>query len=62
MLGDFGTGQVFWSMLWFFLFFLWIMLVFRVFADIFRDTSASGFAKVMWIIFIIVLPFLGVFI
>jgi hypothetical protein len=62
MLAEFGTGQVFLSILWFFLFFMWIMLLFRVFADIFRDHSMSGFAKVLWIIFVIVLPFLGVFV
>ena len=39
---DFGTGQVFLSMLWFFLFFMWIMLVFRVFGDIFRDQETGG--------------------
>ena len=59
---EFGTGQVLWSMLWFFLFFMWIMLVFRVFGDIFRDQETGGFAKVLWIVFIIVLPFLGVFV
>ena len=37
MLATFTVLQVFWSMLWFFLFFMWIMLVFRVFGDIFRD-------------------------
>jgi hypothetical protein len=62
MLAEFGTGQVFLSILWFFLFFLWIMLLFRVFADIFRDHSMSGVAKVLWIIFVIVLPYLGVFV
>ena len=62
MLATFAVGQVLWSMLWFFLFFMWIMLVFRVFGDIFRDQETGGFAKVLWIIFIIMLPFLGVFV
>ena len=62
MLATFTVLQVFWSMLWFFLFFMWIMLVFRVFGDIFRDQETGGFAKVLWIIFIIMLPFLGVFV
>ena len=35
--GSFGTGQVFWSMLWFFLFFIWIWLLIVVFGDIFRS-------------------------
>ena len=57
---EFGTGQVFWSILWFFLFFMWIWLVIRVFADIIRS-SMSGWSKALWTIGIIALPFLGVF-
>src|SRR3954454_8600143 len=57
---DFGTGQVFWSMLWFFCFFMWIFLLIRVFLDIFRSHELSGWAKALWIIFVIVLPYLGV--
>ncbi len=60
LLAEFGTGQVFWSMLWFFLFFIWIWLLISLFGDIFRGTDLSGGAKAMWTIFIIVLPFLGV--
>ena len=58
---EFGTGQVLWSILWFFLFFMWIMLVFNVFADIMRARSMSGWAKALWTLAIIFLPFLGVF-
>ena len=54
--------EVFWTMLIFFAFFIWIWLLFIVFADIFRRRDASGWAKVAWIIFIIVLPYLGVFV
>lgn len=61
MLASFGVVQVFFSMIWFFLFITWIMLVFRVFGDIFRDAESSGGAKVFWIIFVIVFPFIGVF-
>ncbi len=61
-LAEFGTGQVLWSMIWFFLFFIWIWLLIVVFADIFRSHDLGGFAKFLWILFIIVLPFLGVFI
>jgi len=53
---------IFFSMLWFFIFVLWIMLVFRVFVDIIRDHSMGGFAKVLWIIFTIAAPFVGVFV
>jgi hypothetical protein len=59
---SFGLLDVFFSMLYFFLFFVWIMLLFRIFADIFRDKEAGGFSKVLWILFLIVLPFLGAFI
>ena len=59
---DFGTGQVFWSMLWFFLFFIWIWLLITVFADIFRSHDLGGFAKALWVIFVILVPYLGVFI
>ena len=59
---QFGTGQVFWSMLWFFLFFIWIWLLITVFADIFRSHDMGGFAKFVWVIFVIFLPYLGVFV
>jgi len=57
---DFGTGQVFLSMLYFFLFFIWIWLLIVVFSDIFRSHDMGGFAKAMWVIFVIILPYLGV--
>jgi hypothetical protein len=49
-------------MLIFFAFVVWIWILFGVFADIFRRHDTSGWIKVLWIIFVIVLPFLGVFI
>jgi len=57
---DFGTGRVFLSMLYFFLFFIWIWLLIVVFSDLFRSHDLSGWAKAFWVIFIIVLPYLGV--
>ena len=62
LLAEFGTGQVFWSMLWFFLFFIWIWMLIIVFSDIFRSHDLSGWGKALWTIFIIVLPYLGVFV
>jgi hypothetical protein len=59
---QFGTGQVFLSMLWFFLFFIWIWLLITVFADIFRSHDMGGFAKAIWVLFVIFLPYLGVFV
>ena len=57
---DFGTGQVFLSMLWFFLFFIWIWLLIVVFSDLFRSHDLGGWAKAFWVIGIIILPYLGV--
>jgi ABC-type multidrug transport system fused ATPase/permease subunit len=50
------------TMLYFFLFIIWIWLLITVFVDIFRSHDMGGFAKTLWVIFVIVLPFLGVFI
>ena len=61
-LAEFGTGQVLWSIIWFTLFFIWIWILISVFADIFRSDDLGGFAKTIWIIFVIVLPYLGVFV
>ncbi len=47
-------------MLWFFLFITWIMLVIRVFADIFRSQDMGGAAKVIWVLFVIFTPLVGV--
>jgi hypothetical protein len=57
---DFGTGQVFLSFLWFFMFFIWIWLLIVVFGDLFRSHDLSGWAKAAWVIGIIIFPYLGV--
>ena len=62
VVAEWAVGQVFWSMLWFFLFFIWIWLLITVFADIFRSHDIGGFAKFLWVIFVIFLPYLGVFV
>ena len=54
--------DVFWTMLIFFAFFIWIWILFTVFADLFRRDDISGWGKAAWIIFVIVLPYLGVFV
>ena len=51
--------DLFWTMLWFFLFFAWIWLLISIFADIFRS-EMSGLGKAGWILFVIIIPFLGV--
>jgi Short C-terminal domain/Phospholipase_D-nuclease N-terminal len=62
LLAEFGTGQVFWSMLWFFLWIVWIWLLIVVFSDIFRSHDLSGWGKALWTIFVIFVPYLGVFV
>jgi len=62
VLAQFGTGQVFWSMLYFFLFFIWVWLLITVFSDIFRSQDLSGRGKALWSIFVIFMPYLGVFV
>ena len=57
---DYPLLGFFWSMLIFFLWIAWFMLLFRIIADIFRSADLGGFAKAMWFIFVIFLPFLGV--
>jgi hypothetical protein len=59
---EFQVGQVLWSMFWFFLFFMWIFLVITIFSDIFRSDDLSGVSKAAWSIFVIALPYLGVFV
>jgi hypothetical protein len=59
---DYPILGLFWTMLIFFLWIAWIILLFRVFADIFRNKEMGGFAKALWTIFVILAPFLGVFI
>jgi Phospholipase_D-nuclease N-terminal len=58
---EFGTGQVLWSFLWFFIFIIWIYLLIFIFSDIFRSHDLGGAAKAVWAVFIILLPYLGVF-
>jgi hypothetical protein len=55
-------GDVLWSMFIFFMWILWFWLLFTVFGDLFRRHDISGWGKAGWTIFVIILPFLGVFI
>jgi hypothetical protein len=62
LLADYTFLDVFWWMLGLFLFVIWFWILITVFADIFRRKDTSGFSKVLWIIFVIVAPYLGVFV
>jgi Short C-terminal domain len=59
---DYPLLGVFWTMMIWFLWIAWIVLLFRVIADIFRSRDLGGGAKALWAIFVIVVPFLGVFV
>jgi ABC-type transport system involved in cytochrome bd biosynthesis fused ATPase/permease subunit len=59
---DYPILDVFWTILIFFLWVIWFWLLITVFSDLFRRHDASGFTKVLWMIFVIILPYLGVFI
>jgi putative oligomerization/nucleic acid binding protein/phospholipase D-like protein len=59
---DYPFLDILWTMLIFFLWITWFWLLITVFADIFRRRDIGGGAKTLWLIFTIVLPFLGVFI
>jgi hypothetical protein len=59
---DYPFLEIVWTILVFFAFVVWIWLIFTVLGDIFRRSDSSGLGKVAWIIFIIVLPYLGVFV
>jgi hypothetical protein len=58
----FGSGQLLWSMLWFFMFIIWIWVLISIFGDIFRSDDLSGGAKAFWIFFVVILPWLGILI
>ena len=59
---DWGVGEFLWTLIWFTLFFIWIWLLIVVFSDIFRSHDLSGWAKALWVLFVVFLPYLGVFV
>jgi ABC-type multidrug transport system fused ATPase/permease subunit len=59
---NFSVGEFLLWCLWIFLFVIWFWLLITIFADVFRRRDIGGFAKTMWVIFVIILPFLGIFI
>jgi hypothetical protein len=61
MIADtFGAGQVAYSLLWFFLFFIEIWLMISIFIDIFRSHDLPGWAKALWVILVLVFPIVGI--
>jgi len=59
---DYPLLGAFWTLLWLFLWIVWIFILFRVIFDIFRSHDLNGWGKALWLIFVIILPFLGVFV
>jgi type VI protein secretion system component VasK len=57
---DYPFFDVFWTIVIFFVWVAWLMVLFRIIGDIFRRHDTSGWGKAAWLIFVIVLPFLGV--
>ena len=61
VLADYPFLEVLWTMLVFFVWVAWFMLLFRIVGDIFRRRDIGGGMKTLWLIFVLFLPFLGVF-
>ena len=59
---DYPLLGAFWTVFWIFIWIMWIFLLFRVIVDIFRSHDMGGFAKAIWLIVVLIAPFLGVFI
>jgi Short C-terminal domain/Phospholipase_D-nuclease N-terminal len=55
-------ADLFGTMLGIFVFFIWFWLLIVIFGDIFRSHDLSGVAKMLWVLFVIILPFLGIFV
>ena len=62
LLADYSFMDVFWSMIIFFFWVIWIWILVTVLVDLFRRHDLSGWGKAAWALFVIVLPYLGVFV
>jgi uncharacterized SAM-binding protein YcdF (DUF218 family) len=60
IVADVSFADIFWSVLWFFFLFIWIMILVHILSDLFRDQTLSGGAKTLWVLFLVFLPFLAV--
>jgi hypothetical protein len=62
IVADVSFIDIFWSMLWFFFLFIWLVVLFHILTDLFRDDTLSGGTKTLWVLFLVFLPFLAVFV
>jgi ABC-type multidrug transport system fused ATPase/permease subunit len=60
IVADVSFIDIFWSMLWFFFLFIWIVILIHILTDLFRDHTLSGGIKTLWVLFLVFLPFLAV--
>jgi type VI protein secretion system component VasK len=58
LLADYSLGDALVTIIWIFLFVAWILVLFTIIGDLFRDHQLSGWAKAVWILFLIFIPFL----
>ncbi|HEY9376051.1 MAG TPA: SHOCT domain-containing protein [Jiangellaceae bacterium] len=59
-MNDYPLLNLFWTMLWFFLFVAWIYLLIVIITDVFRSDDMSGWSKALWVLFILIIPVIGV--
>jgi len=57
---DYPLLGLFWTILWFFIWVAWLLLLFKVIFDIFRSRDLGGWGKALWAIFVVIIPWLGV--
>ena len=62
LLAELGNGDLLVDIFYIFLFIIWFWLLITIFGDIFRSDDLGGFAKTLWILFVILLPYLGIFV
>ena len=60
IVADVSFIDIFWSTLWFFFLFIWIMILFHILSDLFRDHTVPAVTKTLWVLFLVFLPFLAV--
>jgi type VI protein secretion system component VasK len=58
LVADYSLGDALVTIIWIFLFVAWILVLFTIIGDLFRDHQLSGWVKAVWILFLIFIPFL----